>query len=132
LSQQRFGGTSAPPLSDEKLASYRTLIETTSNETRLGDYLRQVLNCVERWWELPESAGTPEKMHPSGSGVIVELTKEIQKELFDLIPWEKDIESIQAEFETLPNGDLRNCAFHLLWHVKELNLDREPITLDKI
>ena len=32
----------------------------------------------------------------------------------------------------LEDTQLRDAAFHLLWHVKELDLDREPITTDKL
>jgi hypothetical protein len=51
-------------------------------------------------------------------------------------------------FEALPTGrqnadgsgpivdqaacDLRNAAFHLLWHAMEITLDREPLTNDKL
>lgn len=32
----------------------------------------------------------------------------------------------------LEDTSLRNAAFHLLWHVVELDLDREPLTSDKL
>jgi hypothetical protein len=39
--------------------------------------------------------------------------------------------------DTLPSDtpsqkSLRDAAFHLLWHVVELDKDREPITADKL
>jgi hypothetical protein len=68
-------------------------------------------------------------------GVVVPLDDPIAKELYDAIPWEHEIAGIQSLFDSIDRvsqRDLRNAAFHLLWHVKELNLDREPITNDKI
>jgi hypothetical protein len=35
-------------------------------------------------------------------------------------------------FDGLRAGELRNAAFHLLWFCKELTLDREPLTVDKL
>jgi hypothetical protein len=29
-------------------------------------------------------------------------------------------------------GEIRNIGFHLLWYATELNLGREPVTLDKL
>ena len=129
MAQTRFGGSVAPALTDEKLASYKSLVESTDPATKVGDYLRIVQRCVARWWELPESDSEERQLHRSGSGQVIPLTDPLKKELFDLIPWEEELTAIQNEFETLPNGVLRDCAFHLLWHVRELNLDREPITL---
>lgn len=128
--QARIGGTFAPPLDESTLVSYHTTI-TQLQDSQVKEYLIKVYECVAAWWNLPESSGegTP---HPSGRGTIVDLTEEVKKELWDLIPWQEELNIISGVFDTLPAGQIRNMAFHLLWHVNELNLDREPMTADKI
>jgi hypothetical protein len=67
--------------------------------------------------------------------LIVDLDEQIAKDLWDHIPWDEELDVIAAEFEKISNEthrDLRNAAFHLLWHAKELVRDREPITTDKL
>ena len=123
----------APPLSDEKLAAYLALATSQPNGP-VRDAVCALLDCVKFWWELPESTEAG-KDHPSGKGKIVPLTDDLKANLFDLIPWDHELDGIQALLDKLPSegsaAALRNAAFHLLWHVKELARDREPITLDK-
>lgn len=124
----------APPLSDDKLAAYVNLA-TSQPDGPVRDAVCALLDCVKFWWELPES--TLEGVsHPSGRGKSIPLTDELKAKLFDLIPWDHELDGIQALLDKLPSegnaAELRNAAFHLLWHVKELARDREPITLDKV
>lgn len=130
MSNQRLGGTFAPPLTDELLASYRSLKPT---DGPVGDALETLLKCVEKWWELPESQGTAVRRHPVGVGTIVPLEQNIADALWDLIPWDHELNAIQSLFDTIDatsSKPLRDAAFHLLWFVKELNNDREPMTND--
>lgn len=132
--QQRIGGSFAPPLTDELIERYRATIEALS-ASPVRDAMRQCLACCERWWGLPDSVGTETRNHPSGVGRIVDLEPAIAEALWDHIPWDHEIEAIQSLFDAIDPGssrELRNAAFHLLWHVKELNLDREPLTADKL
>jgi len=134
MAKQRIGGTFAPPLTDELLTSYQALINEVPAKTQLREALDECLACVRKWWELPESGGSS-RPHGSGKGTIVDLDTQCQEQLWDLIPWEEEIETIAGLFDKLDpikEKTLRNAAFHLLWHVKELNLDREPITKDKV
>lgn len=131
---QHVGGSFAPPLTDELLTRYAAV--ATQAEPQVADALNALLKCVRAWWELPEStaAGSP---HPSGRGMIVELEKGVASSLWPLIPWGHEIAAIQGLFDKLPSDTdaqkaLRNAAFHLLWHVIELDKDREPITNDKV
>lgn len=136
----RFGGSFAPPLSDAILASYASLIEATDPNTELGEALRRCFACVDVWWGIPESCGP--LVHHAGSPFIidgqvrhvsaVELDTVTQTSLWDTIPWEYEIVHYGRVFDGILDRTLRNCAFHLLWHVKELDNDREPITQDKI
>lgn len=79
--------------------------------------------------------------------------------LWNVTPWPRELEPIKQLFATIDadaarrNGDLvaawqdaggkgprpplestalRDAAHHLLWHVHELALDREPLTIDKL
>lgn len=130
---QRFGGSFAPPLSDDLIASHKLTIEALP-ESPTKDALVICHNCVAKWWDLPDSSGSG-KPHISGRGLIVDLDKSIAEALWETIPWEKELEMFQQLFDEIDAGsqkELRNLAFHLLWHVKELNLDREPMTNDKL
>ena len=73
--------------------------------------------------------------HPSGVGIIIPLEESIATQLFDDIPWDHEIDAIQKLCDEIDNStqkELRDMAFHLLWHVKELSIDREPMTSDKL
>lgn len=145
---KQIGGSFAPPLSDEKLAVYQELINLVPEKTQLREALDTCMKCVKKWWELPESSSSS-KPHGSGRGALIELDDSIKSDLWDLIPWKEEIETIKKLFDEIKpnadtinpitdrvipnyNRDLRNAAYHLLWHVVELDLDREPITNDKI
>lgn len=129
---QRFGGSFAPPLSDAQMAVYAALIEQLP-ECALKDALRALYTCVEEWWAQPESTGEG-RPHPSGRGVIVDLDESVRLALDPHVPWEEELDHHQRLCDAIPAGDraLRDCAFHLLWHARELCLDREPITADKL
>lgn len=130
---QRTGGSFAPPLTDEKLAAYELLVPTEPGPLR--DSLLTCLKCVKNWWGLPDSTESVPLPHPSGMGAIVPLDAPIAKALWDDIPWGPEILMIQSVFDAInpvTHAALCNAAFHLLWHVKELNADREPITTDKL
>lgn len=127
----RIGGSFAPPLTDELLDKYELLANAATGPVRDG--MLVCLRCCRKWWDLPESTGDG-RPHPSGRGVIVDLDAEFAEQLDEHIPWQHEIAALQGLFDGLdPAGkELRNAAFHLLWHVIELNNDREPMTADKI
>lgn len=131
---RQFGGTFAPPLSDEILAKYRQQIDALPADSMIRDVCDKLHTCCHAWWNAPDSNG-PGKRHPSGKGMIVPLDEGIAKQLFDVIPWDKELEAYQKVLDGIDpvaDRDLRNMAFHLLWHAKELEMDREPITADKV
>lgn len=129
---QRMGGTFAPPLSDEKLAAYASL--AAAAEPAIKDAMGTLLACVKKWWDLPYSGPEGSTPHPSGVAMIIPLDEHIAAELDPHIPWQHELDSIQGLFDAIPAKDkaLRDAAFHLLWHVRELDLDREPITSDLV
>lgn len=133
LKVQYPGGSHAPPLTDELLAKYKELAAGADQE--VGDDMRKLLACCEKWWELPVSTKGEQKLHQHGMATIQVLDDDIQKALWDHIPWMKELEAMKGLFEGIcaeTKKELRNAAHHLLWHAIELCLDREPITKDKM
>lgn len=126
----------APPLTDELLAKYEGLAAGLATSP-LKDALLECLTPVKLWWDLPESKADPDKpklriLHrgEAASVAVRDLEPEFAAALFEAIPWDHEIEGIERLFDAIPveQKALRDAAFHLLWHVKELNLDREPLT----
>lgn len=147
----------APPLTDELLGRYRELVDGLDpSETK--EALASLLACVAAWWALPESTRTDGRRlalqvpvkdaagqvvyDERGAPVreartIVERPLEADhvQALFDVTPWMRELNTLSTPagdglLDALPPGELRNAAFHLLWHVKEITLDREPLTQD--
>ena len=131
---KHFGGSFAPPLTDERLAEYATFIRELP-VSPVKDAMSELLVCCEKWWDLPESEGVNVWTHQSNKGTIVPLDTAHAEVLYDAIPWTHELEAIEALFngiDPILQKRLRDAAQHLLWHVKELNLDREPLTNDKL
>lgn len=126
--QARVGGSFAPPLTDDLLAKYKALI-AGMKPSPAQDALVKLHLCCEKWWNLPESQGA-KTTHMSGAAMRP-LDKAIQDTLWESIPWAEELEAMKTLFEPL-RSDLRNCAYHLLWHAIELEHDREPMTNDKL
>lgn len=133
----------APPLTDELLKKYRAEVEKVEQASAVGDALRLLLVCVEEWWKLPESKrkdGQEFDILHRGQPVkyrTTPLEEDHVERLDDHIPWEHELRGLSDEkdsglFDKLPAGDLRKVAFHLLWHVKELNAGREPMTTENL
>jgi len=134
----------APALTDEKLAAYTALADRA--EGPIKDALQTCLKAVKQWWELPASTRTdgeqlqifdredPNQERRARNIPIVPLEEKHQGDLNDAIPWPHEIASMQALFDTIPpeQKELRDAAFHLLWHLIELSNDREPLTRDKV
>ncbi len=131
----------APPLTDEILATYRTIIDSVPERTPLRDALEALYKCATAWWGVPVSK-MREKRLATGTDLtqgpdvrFQKLDTETMEALYDHIPWMEEILGYEALFEQVSDAtdkELRDCAFHLVWHAKELTLDREPITLDRI
>lgn len=133
----------APPLTDALLAKY-TQLAAAAEHVEVRDALHVLLACVKKWWELPESTEQPslfELYHVDRKQKIrvpeTPLSAELVEHLFDVTPWMRELDTLSTPadtgvFDHLPPGELRDAAFHLLWHAKELTLDREPMTRDKV
>jgi hypothetical protein len=129
----RFGGSFAPPLTEQQLLDAVTTIESQA-DSPTKTALQLVLKCCQEWWKQPDSVGDG-KPHPSGRGIIVDLDKSIADALYDYIPWREELDMCQSLFDRIDNDTqkpLRDLAFHMLWHARELESRREPITSDKL
>lgn len=132
----------APPLTDELLAEYETLIEGMPDElAETRDAMRDCLACVKAWWELPESTLPGERWRIRNTVTkkdqeyrVVPLEDEHISALYDVTPWMRELAAMEPLFDALPLSPpaLRDAAHHLLWHAKEVSLDREPLTADKL
>jgi hypothetical protein len=130
----RYGGSFAPPLSDDLLTQYRAIIDAQP-ASAVKDAMATLHNCCAKWWDLPESTGAPGKPHPSGVGMIVDLDAPIAAALAEHIPWAHELEAMKGLFDAISataQKDLRDAAHHLLWHAVELEHGREPLTNDKL
>lgn len=134
------GGSFAPPLSDAKFAEYKAMFAALP-AGRVRDACDALVKCCEAWWALPEPKAAKGTPHPSGRGLVVELAGDHKKALFDLIPWSRrsngrnepdELEAVGEVLGAITDKPLRDAAHHLLWTVHELDLDREPITTDKL
>lgn len=128
------GGSFAPPLTDELISKYQSLIGALPQGNPIKDILMILLNCCVQWWKLPVSTGEGSQ-HPSGRGIIIPLDDKHAKALDQHIPWDFEVGVYAKQLDTIhpvEQTELRNAAFHLLWHVKELDIGREPITTDKL
>src|SRR4051794_16063177 len=122
-----IGGSFAPPLSDDKLDEYTNRIESLPTRP-VKDACATLLTCCKTWWDLPEPEGTASWAHPSGRGTIVNLQPDHAQALDEHIPWAHELQAIQQlldGIDPVAECDLRNMAFLLLWHVKELDRGRE-------
>jgi len=134
----------APVLTDESLDRYRQLAASAPGPVR--DSMLACLVAVDHWWELPASTRTDGDRlkllrrvaagEPRTETVydLVPLEDAHREQLDELIPWSHEIAAMQGLFDTIPaeQKELRDAAFHLLWHLKELDLGREPATLDRL
>lgn len=125
----RFGGSFAPPLTHESLVAYK-LLSSACEDVKASGYMKNLIKMVEVFNETPASkeAGSP---HPSGLGIEVPLEADEVKRIWDCVPWSEECDVIGKAFDVL-KGDTRRAAYHLLWYARELTVDREPITTDKL
>ena len=136
----------APPLTDAKLAAYDKLIKDC-DDARVADAMAMLMKCVKAWWVLPESKresrglvlmhrDDPAKERKPITVPVTPLEETHVASLDAVTPWMAELDHLSKGdvglFDKLPLGELRNAAFHLLWHVKEITLDREPMTMDKL
>jgi hypothetical protein len=129
----------APDLTDEKLAEYEALI-SAQPAGELRDALGECYAAVALWWSLPESTrddGDRFKIRHGGRDAVLQvtpLTDELVGRLHAAVPWPHELAATQQVFDAIPAEQraLRDCAFHLLWHVTELSHDREPLTQGKL
>jgi len=112
------GGSFAPPLRDELLASYDAQIAALDPKEPATDALKTLLACVRAWWEEPESAGNG-KPHPyfGAAAPIVALDQPIAERLWDAIPWDHELEAMKPLLDRYePEAAARNRNKIEAWH----------------
>lgn len=143
----RVGGSFAPSITSKKLDEYRELAQGASEPIK--DAMLKLCEMVEVFSETPRSKLKGEK-HPSGIGIAVPLEPEEIQRIWELVPWDYEIQGliggitkdntyVLGLFDSLPVGEKgsednnrRNAAYHLAWYGVELSKDREPMTTDTL
>lgn len=116
MAKTRIGGSFAPPLTDELLQKYAELFEQLPKQSEEYDACKRLLDCCRHWWNLPESVGTPTRPHISGTGMVVDLEKGIAEQLWDAIPWRRELDSMAVVLETLERDTaIRGSAAITAW-----------------
>ena len=129
MARQQIGGSFAPPITGEQLDQYEVLAKACEDRKCSG-FMLDLAKMVRAFRETGDSQ-QPGKPHPAGRGVIVPLEDAEIERIWDLVPWPEECDLMGQAFDTL-TGETRNAAYYLLWFARELTLDREPITSDKI
>ena len=139
---RQVGGSFAPPLTNALLKRYGEIANALPRSA-LQDALHRLLDCVEKWWQLPDPVNAQRMVHPVGhirtrdgmiqTAFLIPLSPEHAAALGDLIPWPHELDAYGVLFDGISptqEKEKRGAAFHLLWFVRELELGREPITSD--
>jgi hypothetical protein len=122
------GGSFAPPISDEQITSYEAMAK--SADRRVSQYMLELVKMLRVFRQTPDST-LPGSPHPV-KGVMIPLENTEIERIWEYVPWPEECDVIDGVFASLPSGELRNAAYHLLWFARELTKDREPITADKL
>lgn len=125
-----LGGSFAPEITQSDIDRYRELAEGVTDK-KVKEAMTSLCEMCERFSETPASrnGGTP---HPTGVGVIVTLEQDEIDRIDDVVPWPEEVELFKRWFDTIPPGETRNAAHHLLWYAVELSRDREPLTVERL
>jgi len=126
---QRLGGSFAPRITDDKLEEYRQLAGNVPDQ-RCSEYMIQLVEMLDLFNETPESS-LPGTKNPL-AGMVVPLEDAEIKRIWDKVPYMEECDLIGKAFDILPPGEQRNAAYHLLWYARELTLDREPMTQERV
>jgi hypothetical protein len=131
------GGSFAPALDDKKLAEYRKLADKAS--PAVGEAMKSLIKMMETFHSRPKAKdaakATNSRPHPSGMGMITGLPDEEVKRIWDVVPWQHEVDMYKQLFESIPADSekaIRDAAFHLVWVAQELTIDREPLTADNL
>lgn len=126
---QRLGGSFAPRIDEEKLEQYRQLAGNVQDQ-RCSDYMLKLVEMLDLFYETPDST-LPGTKHPI-AGMVVPLEDAETTRIWDKVPYSDECDLIGKAFDILPPGEQRNAAYHLLWYARELTLDREPMTQERV
>lgn len=124
----------APDITPTKLTHYRELAQTADRS--VGEVMVSLCDMVEHFRKTPDSKlpGKPVQFMNAGNkvGIAIPLEPDEIARMWDHVPYRDEIVMYGERFENIPQGDLRDAAFHLLWFANELTKDREPMTREKV
>lgn len=114
--QHQPSGSFAPPLADDKMASYRKLIDAME-PSATKDAMDYCWRCCDAWWNQPDSSGNGSYPHPRNpSAIIVPLDESIIQAIDPHTPWMSECENFGLLFEQLQKGEAeRNSAKVQAW-----------------
>lgn len=131
----------APPITTDNLATYKALAATAP--APIADGMRELIEMVETFQQTPASSRRSQSVPLNAVKDGQQITSapctpledvEVER-IWDLVPWDHELDAMGRLFEELDNNSqrpLRDAAFHLLWYGRELVRDREPMTNDTL
>ncbi len=124
-------GTFAPVITPELLSTYRTIVEEQAPK-EIRQELLNLCQMMEVFQETPESQ-EPKEPHPTNTGFVQRLSEAEIRRIDSFVPWDWEIKALARQCRDLPpKSATRKAAYHLLWYARELTLDREPCTRNKL
>jgi len=127
------GGSFAPRITEDTLVHYEALAALVS-DSRIRESMTELIAMCRAFLLHPEASG-PGSPHATGRGSIVPLDDAVIQEIWDLVPWQDEIDLMAGRFELInavTEKETRDAAHHLLWYARELTMDRRPITADTL
>src|SRR5262245_38157188 len=125
----------APDITTKRLAAYLALARAADCPQNISGPMIALCTMVQKFRETPNSKLSGKTVSfPSlnRNGTEIPLEPDEIARMDEYIPYADELEMWAKRFEAIPDSDLRNAAFHLLWFAVELSKDREPITREKL
>jgi hypothetical protein len=100
---QRFGGTTAPPVTPELLTRYEKLAETPGLNPIVREAMVTLAKMLREFWKTPASKN-PKQPHSSQTGFVVPLEPEEIGRMHPHVPWYQELDMWGQLMNALPTG----------------------------
>lgn len=121
----------APALAGTDLVSLHKAADEAGGMSK--EYMHKLADMVELFMGTPEST-IPAVQHRNTLFSFIPLEEDEKIRIWEAVPWPHELDMMSAVFhKELPSKEkdaLRKAAYHLIWYGRELNKDREPVTVD--